>query len=140
MNLSSSWLVPALLCMAAWGVSRLFPKLATNHIDPKSALTFEVLGEVLVVAFILTSAGFSKLVFDAKGTSFALLAGIFGGAGVYWYLIAADRGNVSQLVGVTALYPVITVVLGVLVLNEPLTVKQMLGVGLAVVAVYLVSS
>ncbi|MFT5064159.1 MAG: transporter family protein [Gammaproteobacteria bacterium] len=140
MNFSQSWLFPALLCVAAWGVSRLFPKLATNHIDPKSALTFEVIGEVLVVIFILGSAGFGKLMFDLKGTSYAVLAGLFGGAGVYWYLVAADRGNVSQLVGVTALYPVITVILGVLVLNEPLTAKQIIGVGLAVVAVYLVSS
>lgn len=112
MNFSQSWLMPALLCVAAWGVSRLFPKLATNHIDPKSALAFEVLGEVLVVGYILASAGFGKLMFDLKGSSFALLAGIFGGAGVYWYLVAANRGDVSQLV----------------------------GVGLAVVAVYLVSS
>ena len=137
---SQSWLIPALLCMAAWGVSRLFPKLATNHIDPKSALAYEVLGEVIAVLLILATLGFAKPMFDFKGSSFAVLAGLFGGAGVYWYLLAADRGNVSQLVGVTALYPVITVLLGVLVLNEPLTAKQVAGVGLAVMAVWLVSS
>lgn len=137
---SQSWLIPALLCMAAWGVSRLFPKLATNHIDPKSALAYEVLGEVIAVLLILATLGFVKPMFDFKGSSFAVLAGLFGGAGVYWYLLAADRGNVSQLVGVTALYPVITVLLGVLVLNEPLTAKQIAGVGLAVTAVWLVSS
>jgi transporter family protein len=137
---AQSWLIPAVLCMVAWGFSRLFPKLATNHIDPKSALTFEVLGEVIVVAVILLGFGFSRPELHLKGSSFALLAGVFGGLGVYWYLVAADRGNVSQLVGVTALYPVITVLLGVLLLNEPLTAKQMLGVGLAVVAVVLVSS
>lgn len=137
---SQSWLIPALLCMAAWGVSRLFPKLATNHIDPKSALAFEVIGEVIAVVVILTALGFTKPVFHMKGASFAVLAGLFGGMGVYWYLVAADRGNVSQLVGITALYPVITVLLGVLVLNEPLTAKQVSGVALAVLAVYLVSS
>lgn len=126
--------------MAAWGVSRLFPKLATNHIDPKSALFFEVLGEVIAVAVILLALGASRPELHLKGSSYALLAGLFGAAGVYWYLVAADRGNVSQLVGVTALYPVITVLLGVLVLNEPLTAKQIAGVVLAVVAVVLVSS
>lgn len=126
--------------MAAWGVSRLFPKLATNHIDPKSALAFEVLGEVIAVLVILAALGFSKPMFHIKGSSYAILAGLFGGAGVYWYLLAADRGNVSQLVGITALYPVITVMLGVLVLNEPLTAKQVAGVGLAVLAVWMVSS
>lgn len=136
---SQSWLIPALLCMAAWGLSRLFPKLATNHIDPKSAFALEVTGEVIVAVGMLLFMGF-KPVFNVKGGSFALLAGMFGALGVYWYLLAADRGNVSQLVGITALYPVITVILGVLVLNEPLTMKQIAGVGLAVLAVYLVSS
>jgi transporter family protein len=88
----------------------------------------------------LLGFGFSRPELHLKGSSFALLAGVFGGLGVYWYLVAADRGNVSQLVGITALYPVITVLLGVLVLNEPLTAKQMAGVGLAVVAVVLVAT
>lgn len=92
-----------------------------------------------MAASILLLVGF-KPAFNVKGGGFALLAGMFGALGVYAYLLAADRGNVSQLVGITALYPVITVLLGVLVLNEPLTVKQMLGVGLAVLAIYLVSS
>ena len=99
----------------------------------------EIVGEVIVAGAILLLVGF-KPVFNLKGGGFALLAGMFGALGVYAYLLAADRGNVSQLVGITALYPVITVLLGVLVLNEPLTMKQIVGVGLAVVAVYLVSS
>lgn len=136
---AQSWLIPALLCMAAWGLSRFFPKLATNHLDPKSAFMYEVMGEVLVAITILVAVGF-RPAFQLKGASFALMAGITGGLGVYWYLQAAQRGNVSQLVGVTALYPVITVILGVFLLNEPLTAKQIAGVVLAVLAVILVST
>lgn len=136
---NSSWLIPALLCMAAWGLSRFFPKLATNHLDPKSAFMYEVMGEVLVAIAILIAVGF-RPAFQLKGASFALMAGITGGLGVYWYLQAAQRGNVSQLVGITALYPVITVILGVFLLNEPLTAKQVAGVALAVLAVILVST
>lgn len=139
MTAQASWLLPALLCMAAWGVSRFFPKLATNHLDPKSAFMYEVMGEVLVAAALLLAMGF-KPVFNVKGFSFAMMAGVLGGLGVYWFLLAAQRGNVSQLVGVTALYPIITVILGVFLLNEPLTAKQMAGVALAVVAVILVST
>ena len=136
---NKTWLLPALACMVAWGISRFFPKLATNHIDPKSAFFYEVCGEVLVVLCLFLSLGF-KPTFELRGSSFALLAGIFGGLGVYWYLLAAQRGTVSQLVSVTAMYPVLTVLLGVFLLNEPITGKQMAGLGMAVGAVILVAS
>lgn len=139
MTIASSWLLPALLCLVAWGFARFFPKAATNHIDPKSAFVYEILGEVLVALVILSSIAF-RPAFNAKGFSFALTAGVLGGLGVYFFLVAAQRGNVSQLVGLTALYPVITVLLGVFLLNEPLSLKQIVGVGLAVAAVILVAS
>lgn len=133
------WLIPAIACLVAWGISRFFPKLATQHIDPKSAFVYEVSGELIIALFMLASLGF-KPSFHSKGTPLALLAGVFGGLGVYWYLVAAQRGGVSQLVSLTALYPIITVMLGVFLLNDPITAKQMLGIVLAIIAVILVAT
>lgn len=133
----NTWILPAVLCMAAWGFSRLFPKMATNSLDPKSAMIYEVMGEMLVAFFVLASLGF-RPAFDLKGSGYAMLAGILGAIGVYFYLVAADRGNVSQLVAVTALYPVITVLLGVFVLNETVSLKEGIGMVLALIAILLV--
>ena len=120
--------------MLAWGLSRVFPKLATNHIDAKSAFFFEVSGEVLVAIIVLGAVGFRPTL-HVKGSSFAMAAGILGALGVYWYLLAAERGNVSQVVMVTALYPVITVGLGFLVLGETISLREGLGMLLALVAI-----
>lgn len=133
------WLLPAVGCLIAWGISRFFPKLATNHIDPKSAFIYEVSGEMLVAFAMLAYLGF-RPAFDIKGSGFAIAAGIFGAVGVYLFLLAAQRGNVSQIVTVTAFYPIITVALGFFLLDEPLTIKQMVGIALAMVAVVLVST
>ncbi|MDY0012778.1 MAG: EamA family transporter [Rhodocyclaceae bacterium] len=135
----STWILPALACLAFWGVSRFLPKLATRHLDPHSALLFEVMGEVLVALAVLASLGF-KPNFDPRGASYALAGGMLGGLGVYAYLLAAQRGHVSQLVVVTALYPVITVALGVLMLGESMNLRQGLGMGLGLLAILLVAT
>lgn len=126
-------------CLAFWGVSRFFPKLATHHLDAKSALVFEIAGELVVAIAVLASLGF-KPSFDLRGASYAMTGGMLGAMGVYAYLVAAQRGQVSQLVVLTALYPVITVILGVLVLGESMNFKQGLGMVLGLLAILLVAT
>ena len=133
----NSWVLPALGCFMMWGLSRFFPKVATQYIDPRSAFFFEVTGEALVALAILASIGF-KPSWHVKGVGFALVAGLFGGLGVYFYLLGAQRGNVSQLVVVSAMYPVITVLLGLFLLGETVTVKQAIGMVFALIAIVLV--
>lgn len=136
---STHWLIPAIICLIAWGFSRFFPKLATNHIDARSAFIYEVSGELVIFVAMLAYLGF-RPAFEFKGAGFAFLAGITGAIGVFMYLVAAERGNASQLVTVSALYPIITVLLGVFLLNEPLTAKQVVGIIMALFAVVLVAS
>jgi transporter family protein len=135
----SAWVWAGLACCAMWGLSRFFPKLATQHIDPQSAFAFEVAGEAIIAVAILAGAGFRPNL-QLRGVSYALLAGVFGGLGVYAYLLGAQRGHVSQLVIVSALYPVITVLLGVLVLGEPFSARQLAGLVLALAAILLVAT
>jgi len=133
------WLIPAIVCLLAWGFSRFFPKLATQYIDPKSAFIYEVSGEVLVALVMLVAVGFRPML-HSKGISFGLLAGVFGGIGVFAYLLAAQRGNVVQLVTITALYPVVTVLLGYFILGEAVSLRQGIGMALALLAVVLVAT
>ncbi|GAB1258827.1 hypothetical protein NBRC116494_33290 [Aurantivibrio plasticivorans] len=135
----NQWLLPAIACLTMWGISRFFPKLATNHIDPHSAFFYEVMGEVIVAFGILVMIGF-KPNFEWRGASFALIGGVFGGLGVLFYLLAAGRGNVSQLVVVSSLYPIITVLLGVVLLKEQMHLKQWIAMGLGLLAIALVST
>lgn len=56
------------------------------------------------------------------------------------FLAAVRSGLLSLAVIVTSLYPVVTVVLARLVLAEPMSRRQWLGLGLAVVALALIAS
>jgi uncharacterized membrane protein len=81
-----------------------------------------------------------KLEKSVKGISYAVLNGILAGVGQL-ALFAAYRTNssTSVITAATALYPMITVVLAVLILRERLTTVQILGLVFAGVAVVIFS-
>lgn len=135
----TQWLPAALMALLSFGLWGLFTKLAIVHIDSKSALVFQTAG-VLVVGLIALSLINFKPAMDAKGLSFGLLTGIAYGVGCLFYFIAADRGKIITVVTLTALYPLVTIVLSYLLLKETVTLKQCAGIGFALLAIFLMSA
>ena len=73
------------------------------------------------------------------GATFGLLAGVAALTGGFCYVNAVSRGQVSLVVTVTALYPVVTLVLAHFLLKEPLGARQFLGILFAILAIVLVA-
>lgn len=135
----TQWLPAALLALFSFGLWGLFTKLAILHVDSKSALIFQTAG-VLIVGLITLSMLHFKPTIDLKGFSFGLLTGIAYGVGCLFYLIAADKGKITTVVTLTALYPLITIILSYLLLHETVSMKQCLGILLALAAIFLMST
>jgi transporter family protein len=72
--------------------------------------------------------------------TFIIVAGFLGSAGTILFYAALGAGKASLIVPLTALYPVVTVALSLLVLHETVTLKQVFGVALAIAAILLISS
>jgi len=125
----------SLICFGFWG---FFSKLAILHINSKSALVYQSLGVALVGLITLGLLQF-KLDVSLKGISFATLAGMSTGLGCLFFFIAADKGKVTTVVTMTALYPIITILLAYLILHESVNLKQASGIALALAAIYLLS-
>ncbi|MBU0482665.1 MAG: EamA family transporter [Proteobacteria bacterium] len=134
-----SWLQPALWALLMFGLWGFFPKLAVTYLDHKSAVVYQVIGSLLVGLLMLVSVKFQPAV-NARGIFFAILTGITGVAGTLFFFAAAERGRISLVVSVTALYPLITILLAALFLKEPITLKHLAGMVCAVVALLLLSS
>lgn len=132
----TQWLPAALLSLFSFGLWGLFTKLSIVHIDSKSALVFQALG-VLIIGIITLSMMDFKPATNIKGLSFGLLTGIAYGIGCLFYFIAADRGKVSTVVTLTALYPLVTIILSYLLLKEGISAKQCFGVMFALIAIFL---
>ncbi len=130
------WFIFALLALVMWELWGFFPKLSTNYISPKSALVYEVLGSLIVGIIIFSLLGFKPEI-QGKGILFAVLTGLAATLGTLFFLYAVSKGEASLAVTTTALYPLITIALAFLILKEPITVLQGVGMALAIVAMIL---
>jgi len=92
---------------------------------------------VALLVLVLKRVRFEKSV---KGISYSLGNGILAGIGGLT-LFAAYRsgGNTSVITAATALYPLITVILAILILRERLNWLQVVGLGFAVAAIIVFS-
>ena len=131
-----NWLPASLLALLIYGLWGFFPKLAVQYISPRSALVWEVAGALLVGIGILASLH-GRPDLQPRGILFAMLTGITGMAGTLFFFMASRQGKISLVVSITALYPLITILLAVLFLGEKLSGRQLGGIVSALIAIYL---
>jgi transporter family protein len=129
------WTLLAMVTFGAWG---FFPKLAVNYISPQSALIYQVIGGLFVGIVGLAMLNF-KPETHPMGILYALLTGITGVLGTLFYYAAASRGQISIVASLTALYPLITILLAIIFLHETLVLKQVIGLCFAVEAIVLLA-
>jgi len=130
------WFLPAFLTFFLWGTWGFIPKLTTRYISPVSAVVFETVGVMMVGVVVLFVIGFRPDI-HPKGIGFALFTGVCGILGALCYLTAISKGKVSVIVTMTALYPIFSISLAYLILKEPITVKEGVGMLFALVAIVL---
>ena len=131
------WLIYAIVCMILWGLWGLILKLAYKEAYWNEVYFISSIASFLIAltVFLMTHG---KLSFKVSSL-YALFAGIFGGVGYIFFIKSLEHGKASIVIPLTALYPAITVILAFLVLHEKLTITQVLGIALAIIAVILLS-
>jgi len=132
------WIVPTIGTLVLWGLWSFMPRLITQYLEPKSAIIYQALGSVVTTAVILCLLRF-RLETHPRGIVLALVTGIVGCLGSVTYLVAMSKSQVSAVVGITALYPALSVLLAVIVLKEPLTFRQGADIVLALIAMVLIA-
>ncbi len=133
-----NWLFPALIATLSWGVWGLAMRFASQHYEWHQTLilsSFWTFIFAMVIGFWFTSG----IVFDSTGLWFTIAAGFFGSLAVAGFQSALELGKTSIIVPLTALYPVVTVVLSVIFLKEGVTALQGMGIALAIVSTLLMS-
>jgi len=128
----------ALAALVLWGFWGFLPKLTVGYIGPKSALVWEVVGSILVGVVVLVMLGF-KPETHPRGVLLGILTGIFALLGALAFLYAVRKSNVSVIVALTALYPVVVILLSYFILHENITIKQGVGMVFALIALVLFS-
>lgn len=118
-------------------------KLAANRIGTQS-IFWDLLGYIPMIliysffAFKLKNL-FSVFQTDKMGIILAFLAGLIGSIGVISFYYLMTKSEASVVTPLTALYPALTVVLGIVILHEGITLTKLAGVILSLVAIFLLS-
>ena len=134
----NSWQLFTVLTLVMWGIWGFASKLAANAVPPKPALLFQCVG---VLAFSLVVLGLERfhVSWNGPGFGWAFVAGFFAFVGFLTYFAALEKGPVSVVVVVSALYPLVTILLSLVFLHERLNLRQGVGIVLAIVAAVILS-
>ena len=133
------WFWFAVITLIAWGIVGLLQKLSTNYISAESSLIWLVVGFILLQPLLYP--GKAVLYYSGWNLMWALLSGVLNALGA-WALFAAMKsgGKASIICPVTALYPLVVVLLVPFILHESITLFQGVGVLCALTAVVLLST
>jgi uncharacterized membrane protein len=135
----TDWMFFSLIAVALWGIVGLLQKLGTNRISADSLLVWLMVGYLLLLPWLIWDADFTNLA--ATQFTVGVLAGVTNGLGAWFLFAALEKGaKASIAVPLTALNPLVTILLALVFLVERLTAIQAIGVALAIIAGVLISS
>ncbi len=134
-----AWLVYTLTTVALWGVWGFESKILVDRTSPYTGQVLFTAGLVVPVIFVLMSPNRFAGRRRKLGFFFAFLTGLLGGSGNVAFFLALEKGIASVIVPLTSLSPLVTVLVGVLVLKEKMRWFQYIGLALALVAIYMLS-
>lgn len=140
-----AWLAWSLATILLWGTWGLVSKIASSGVDAYMNQLLYTAGLAPLLIFVAWSVHKSRSKEDPAsrraGVWWAFLTGILGGVGnIAFFQALVTGGKASVVAPVTALFPMVTVLLALVVLKERLGRTQWAGLALAFVAIYLLSA
>lgn len=133
----SGWVAPTAAYVLAIGALGVTSKLALDHISWQSLIAWTMV--VYIIVGVALMAGGTASLSPGPGTPVALLSGALAVGGLIALYVALGRGDVSLVVPVSSVYPIVTAVLGALVLAERVTLGRALGVLVVVTGLVIVT-
>lgn len=118
-----------------WGVNGILDRkaLVTGH-----PLEVNFIGTLAMITVALVYLAIAKwhnipLSFHRNTVMFAALNGVLVPTAYVIFLYALSRGALTTVVTITAAYPIVTYILAVIFLNEPITASKLAGIAIVVI-------
>jgi len=138
--MNSTVLIGGLALLILWGTYGVTAKIAVRELGLQVLIWSQVASLLLFPSYFIFFKDLVPIKFQGSGIAWALVTGFLGVSGgvVLYLLLRIAPANVA--VPLSALYPVVTVILSFIFLQEELSPMRLVGVGLAVIAIWLLSS
>lgn len=133
-----AWLKWTFVALLSWGVWAVLSRLLGGALSAEQSQAISTLGFLPVLAPLAWRGAAEFRGASRKGLLLALTGGVVSCLGNIPYYAAVARGErFASVVSLTALAPLVTVLLAVLFLGERLRRLQLAGLALALVAIWL---
>ena len=131
------WLLHSILTVLFWGVWGFIPR-KLDTVSAEQSQVLSVAGLLPILVWLAARRDRLRGSRVRRGCLLAAVAGLVGSAGnlCFYQLLNAGQ-SASTVVPLTSLYPLVTVLLAFLFLKEKLRPIGLLGIGLALVSIYL---
>lgn len=136
MKLYSDWHFLTLISIFCWGLWGFLSKVVADKLEWGTVLALLSIG-TLIVVLATTPASF-VLKMD-KSIFIGLLAGVFCALGYLFFYRALLKADASAVIPISSMYIVVAVILAMIFLDEPITVRRIGGILSAVFAIFLLS-
>jgi bacterial/archaeal transporter family protein len=134
------WLLYSILTIVFWGVWGATSKAVANDINEYMNQVLFTVGLIPLLVLVARSPRLAGGKGRRRGIAYAFLTGILGGAGnILFFTSLTMGGRASVVVPMTSLSPLVTVLLAFMALHERISSNQIIGLGMAFVAIYLLS-
>ncbi|HKU14177.1 MAG TPA: DMT family transporter [Steroidobacteraceae bacterium] len=135
-----TWLVLAVAVFALWGAQAYILKLANATMSAEGIFAYMAASAVLLVPVALWMTDFSRpITWGFKGPYLAALIHVLNAVGALMLVYALRWGKAIIVVPMTALAPVLTIVLSLMIYGRVPLPAQVVGLVLATLAIFLMS-
>ena len=124
----------------AWGVWGITAKFAVKQIGMQLLVWGQLAALVLFPLYFILFRELFPLKLDVPGIGWALVTGALGTLGTMFLYLTLRAAPTSVVIPLSALYPVVTVILAMIFLQEELSPTRLLGVVCALAAVWLLTT
>ena len=124
-----------------WGATPIIEKIGLARVDPLIGVTVRstIVTVGLLILTFLTGKGKDLLAVEGRTLVLFGASGMMAGLLAMWtYYTALKMEATSKIVPIAACYPLVTVLLGVVVLREGVTLPRVIGTALIVSGIWLV--
>jgi transporter family protein len=134
----AAWMIPSLCALFFWGLWGFLPKVALQTLPPHGVTFYESLGNFIITLPLLVYFRF-RLEKNATGIKISALTGALTVIYITLCYYALRLGPVSVIITLTAMYPVVSVLLAWGFLKEKISPARWAAIIMAMGAVYLLA-
>jgi transporter family protein len=138
--MNNTVLLGGIAMLLAWGVWGLAIKMATKELGMQALIWGQLAAIGLYPLYFVLFRDMLPLKIHGIAIGWALLGGALGVLGTIILYILLRAAPLSKVIPLSGLYPLVTVVLGFVFLREDISPQRVVGIALALLAIWFLSS